>query len=632
MKNSPLHISTGMAEPLGLSFERDRANFALFSAHATAVILGLFWDEKIEEIPLERTGEIWHVAINGIPKGATYAYRCVGPAELLYNPNVWLADPYAKIMKDQIRAYVELPPPFDWQNIGPPQIEKQDLIIYEMHVRGFTKDPSSHVRYPGTYLGFIEKIPYLKELGVNAVELMPIFGFDETHTKNPSSTNYWGYDPLHFFVPNGWYAHEDPIREFKTLVRELHRNGILIFLDVVYNHSGEGKETDYYVHFRGIDNEIYYQLDEHKKYVNYSGCGNTLNVNHPIVQKLILDSLRYWATEMKVDGFRFDLASIFSRDSKGIAQERAPFIEQITQDPILSKTVLIAEPWDAAGLYQVGYFSKYGGWSEWNGPYRDTVRRFIKGTEGQAGPFAASLAGSEPIYSSSFTPLSSINFITAHDGYCLRDLVTYQSKYNWANGEENQDGTNQNDNWNCGHEGLTADPSILNLRERQMRNFLVALFVSQGIPQFVMHDTYGHTSYGNNNPYTQDNRINWFQWDQLEANRPIFQFIASLIAFRKNHSSLRNAHFLTDSDVTWMNSWDASQRTVVLILKNNEPLFIAFNANFKPAQLLLPPGNWSKVIDTKEQWQFHEKGEPLSNQVELAPYSSLIAIRTNLIP
>ncbi len=619
-----LQPTSGAPEPLGLSYQGDRANFALFSSHATQVILGLFWDGKREEIPLNRTGDIWHVAIEKLPSNATYAYRCIGPKELLYNPDKWLSDPYAKIPADFIQTRAALPKQFNWQGIEAPKIPTEDLIIYEMHIRGFTKDPSSGVAKPGTYIGMIEKIPYLKKLGINAVEFLPIFEFDETHLKTNPHVNYWGYNPTHFFAPKKWYADSDPIDEFKTLVRELHRNDILVFLDVVYNHTGEGKEKDYYVNFRGIDNSVYYQVDASGNYRDFTGCGNTLNTNHPVVEKLILDSLRYWVQEMHVDGFRFDLASILTRGPNGKPMAHPPLIEAMSKDPTLSKVHLIAEAWDAAGLYQLGSFPKWGPWSEWNGRYRDIVRRFIKGTDAKSGIFANVLCGSEIIYSSSKTPLSSINFITAHDGFCLRDLVTYQNKRNDDNGEGNRDGCNQNDNWNCGHEGPTDDPHINALRERQMRNFLLALFVSQGIPMMLMGDEYGHTRQGNNNPYVQDNEINWFLWNH--QNSRIVEFVSNLIAFRLKNKQLRHREFLKESEVDWHTNWDPASRLVAYCLKPN--IYIAFNASYQSATITLPPGSWRTVIYTEEDWVFHEEGSVISS-IELCPYSAFLAIKPN---
>ncbi len=657
----------GSPNPLGFSIQGDKSNFAVYSSHASQVFLGLFAPGSIhpdKEIPLNRTGDVWHGALSGIPSGWEYSFRCEGPYDekngLLFNPSEWLADPYSKTLnterkwgdrsggpiKRHARSYIIEKKTFDWQGTRSPQIPYQDLVIYEMHARGFTQHPSSKVSHPGTFLGIIEKIPYFKKLGVNAIELMPIFEFDETNckdvqpdTKEPL-VNYWGYHTLHYFIPMRRYASGEkalsPIEEIQTLVRELHKNGIEIILDVVYNHTGEEDLKEKYYNFRGLDNPVYYQVDENGEYRNFTGCGNTINANHPAVQKLILDSLRYWVEEIKIDGFRFDLASILTRDTNGRPIDNPPLLKAIASDPAFKQVKLIAEPWDAVGLYQVGLFPKFGPWSEWNGKYRDIARRFIKGTNGKAGPFSNALCGSEWIYKSSGTPLSSINFITSHDGFTLRDLVTYQQKNNWANGEMNRDGENQNDNWNCGAEGPSQDPKIEALREQQMRNFLLALFLSQGIPMLLMGDEYGHTRQGNNNPYVQDNELNWFLWDQLAQNKKIFDYVSSLIRFRKEHPVLRQGHFLTDSDLDWhglnpMNpDWSASSRFIAFSYKGKDPIYAAFNASFQTAQIALPQNTkWRHLILTSEDWDRHHMADPLKGplitQLELPPYSALLA-------
>lgn len=616
-----METTPGNTDPLGFSIQNGVANFALYSAHAESVVLTLFTN-PVKEIPLQRTKDIWHIGIVDLPQDIEYAFRCSGPKDHLYNPDAFLIDPYAKIIRSN-RAVAALPPPFDWKGDAPPGIPKEDLIIYEMHARGFTNHPSSGVSKPGTYLGLIEKIPHLKKLGINAVELMPVFGFDQNYMKkvNPKTgqklVNYWGYNPLYFFSPMGWFAAQDPLLEFKTLVRELHKNGIEVLLDVVYNHTGEENDLSHYVHFRGIDNCVYYILSADGQYLNYTGCWNTVNANHPAVSKLIVDSLRYWVEEMHVDGFRFDLASILTRDPKGIPLSHPPLLDLMAKDPVINKVKLIAEAWDAAGLYQLGSFPKWGPWSEWNGRYRDTVRRFLKGDSDQAGDFASVLCGSEMIYASSKTPLSSVNFFAVHDGFSLRDLVTYETKLNIENGENNQDGNNQNDSWNCGIEGETSDPAITSLRERQMRNFFLALFLSQGIPMFHMGDEYGHTRKGNNNPYDQDNEITWFLWDRLDEKK--LSFISALIAFRKAHKELRHTKFLVDAEVNWYTNWDSH-----LVAFQLQDLYIAFNASSEPASVTLPKGNWRTIVDTKEDWQFHSNG-PSINTVELQPYSALLA-------
>ncbi len=655
----------GDSLPLGLSIQGDMANFAVFSSRASSVYLALFFDGNIhpeKEIPMHRTGDIWHVAVRGATSKIEYSFRCEGPHDekrgLLFNNSQFLTDPYAKILHtrkkwqqrtltdDQKppRAILQMPTPFDWEGDLSPKIPYSSLIIYEMHVRGFTQHPNSQASAPGTFLGIIEKIPYLKKLGVNAIELMPIFEWDESYSRhiNPKTgqylPNYWGYDSLHFFAPMARFASgasfEAPLLEFKQMVRELHKNGIEVLLDVVYNHTGEGKEHDYYIHFRGLDNSTYYMIDEQDHYRNFTGCGNTVNCNHPTVKNFILDSLRYWVQEMHVDGFRFDLASILTRDPHGHPTAHAPLLQAIASDPEISKVKLIAEAWDAAGLYQVGSFPQWGPWSEWNGPYRDIVRRFIKGTDGQAGSFAKVLSGSQMLYPS---PQSSINFVTAHDGFSLRDLVSYQQKHNLENGEMNRDGTNQNDNWNCGEEGPTTDLTILRLRERQMRNFLLALFLSQGIPMLLMGDEYGHTRKGNNNPYGQDNELNWFDWEEMKKNQSIVYFVSSLISFRKKQATLSHTRFLTPADVEWHGmtphhpDWSDSSRLVAYTLKGEPSLFIAFNANPHSQSIALPEGKqWHQVVHTALDWDHHHfldpsKGPHLPAAVELLPYSALLA-------
>jgi isoamylase len=638
-----IKILPGRPFPLGFSLEGNKANFVLFSSSAPRIFLVLFNGTEKREIPLKRAGDVWYIGISDLPENTEYAFQVEGPYEKLY-----LADPYTKTPASapnwgeglqSTRSYCKVPPPFDWQGAKAPQIAPQDLIVYEMHTRGFTKHPSSQTAHPGTFLGVIEKIPHLKKLGVNAIELLPIFEFDE-HLED-HRINYWGYNSLCFFAPMRRFAKKDPIYEFKTLVREMHKNGIEVWLDVVYNHTGETKNLKHAVNFRGIDNAVYYMLDSEGHNLDYAGCFNTFNVNHPVVLQFILDSLHYWAVEMKVDGFRFDLASIFNRGvDQGHLIHPSPLIEAITSDPILKNVKLIAEPWDATGLYQVGQFAKATRWSEWNGLYRDFTRRFIKGSDGMTPEFAKVLCGSQFLFESS-SPLSSLNFITAHDGFTLRDLVSYQNKRNFNNGEMNKDGNDHNDNWNCGCEGESHDPSIQLLRERQMRNFFLALFLSQGIPMLKMGDEYGHTSLGNNNPYVQDNEVSWFLWNELEKHELIFDFVSSLIHFRKKHPSLRYPHFLTDKEIEWHGTepfspnWDESSRFIAFTLKGEHPIYVAFNADYLSKKVHLPPNIfWKKVVQTDQFWDQHhlkdpENGEPISS-IELIPYSAFIAKGSSL--
>ncbi len=660
----------GESSPLGLSITATMANFAVFSKNATAVTLGLFspgFKDVQRQFPMHRTGDIWHIRLTDVPEGTQYAYKAAGPfshdTNELFNENIWLADPYAKILdipriwgaKDRAyRTPVLSAPTFDWEAVTSPNIKPENLVIYEMHVRGFTQHPSANVENPGTYLGLIEKIPYLKKLGINAVQLMPVFEFDEIHSRDlqPQTgeplPNYWGYNTLFFFAPMRRFAATNsllaPIHEFKTMVKKLHKEGIEVFLDVVFNHTGEGNERNYYIHFRGLDNRIYYMVDEQGHYRNFTGCGNTVNCNHPDVQTFIVDCLKYWIEEMHIDGFRFDLASIFTRDLNGypLAVSHAPVLEAITNLCKDNNVKLIAEAWDAGGLYQVGLFpNHWKNWSDWNGKYRDSVRRFIKGTPSQVGAFADSLMGSQSIYGESGTPLSSINLITAHDGFCLRDLVTYQMKHNYDNGEMNNDGCNSNDSWNCGAEGPTINPGIATLRERQMRNFLLALFLSQGVPMILMGDEYGHTRKGNNNPFVQDNEINWFLWNILEKNEKIFNFVSSLIAFRTKQNSLKHTHFLSTKDVSWHGinpdhpDWGDESRFLAFTLVGSPPIYAAFNAFSHPIKVTLPPkSKWKQILRTDNDWDAHCLNEPecgtlLTDQVELPAYSSILCFATS---
>lgn len=648
--NSSIQTLPGTPKPLGLSFHEDIANFAVYSSQANNVSLCLFLnhsDEPEQMIPLNASEEhIWHIGIKNLPKSFLYAYQ-VKNTEKTYI----LSDPYAKRLSDDVSwgdfSKKRLPllcsceqiEPFDWQGTSFPNLPSEELIIYEMHIRGFTNHPSSQVKKPGTYLGLIEKIPYLKKLGINAVELMPVFLFDETHTfhfdpatKQPL-VNYWGYSPISFFQPMSRYA-SDPknvLSEFKTMVRELHRAGIEVILDVVYNHTPESE--NYIVSYRGLDRAGYYMLSPEGADQNYSGCGNTFQTNQNPAMNLILDSLRYWRTEMHIDGFRFDLASILTRDSNGCPLENPPLLQKISEDPLLQKVKLIAEPWDAAGLYQLGVFPKWGHWAQWNGLFRDHTRRFLKGTSQHAGAFANALLGSDGSSGSTNTPLININFITAHDGFCLYDLVRYQNKQNETNGEENRDGANANDSWNCGEEGPSKNKEIEGLRERQMRNFFLALFLSQGIPMLLMGDELGHTRKGNNNPFPQDNEINWLNWDLFHDKQSQCDFVSYLIRLRKNHPIFRRTTFLKASEIQWHGlkpnqpNWNDDSRFVALSLHDaKESFYIAFNANHQKAFIELPNNaNWTILIDTNSPWNQVDLQEKISsNSFEMLPYSSLL--------
>lgn len=671
----PFSISRGLPQPYGPLKTEEGFNFAIFSKHATAVSLCLFKPEEAHpfcEIALDpkknRTGDIWHVFVHSLPPSLHYGYRIDGPYDpfkgFYFDNRRIILDPFAKLVTSKhewgsslrrdtshIQKGAVYPfEPFDWGDDAHPNIPWKDLILYEMHVRGFTQDTSSGVNKRGTYLGIIDKIPYLKLLGVNAVELMPIHEFNERDNirKNPKTGEplfqFWGYSTINFFSPMVRFASPEgnPITEFKTLVKALHENGIEVILDVVYNHTAEGNHDGPILSFKGIENPTYYMLGPNGEYYNFSGCGNTLNCNNPIVRHFIMESLRYWVSEMHVDGFRFDLASILVRSHDGIPLERPPLIEAITMDPLLANTKLIAEAWDAAGLYQVGSFPGMGVWSEWNGKYRDCVRRFIKGTNGEIGNFATRISGSEDLYGRGKSPINSVNFITAHDGFTLADLVSYNSKHNEDNGEDNRDGTDANDSWNCGVEGETEDQNILTLRQRQMRNYHLALMISQGIPMLLMGDEYGHTKFGNNNSWAIDSRINWFLWDELKKKQDFFRFYTKVIEFRKSHSILSRSRFLRDKDVIWHGKqpnqadWSAESRFLGLTLPdptNHYELYIAFNAFSNDVTLTLPEKPvhypWKRIIDTskKAPEDFLEEDRAVvlqSQNYTLPAYSALV--------
>jgi isoamylase len=639
MKKTLFETSRGFPAPFGTSSHPKGVNFALFSKQAKGVSLCIFdpeIKEPIQEILLNpeenRTGDIWHLFVYNAPKHYHYGYRIDGPYDpskgSLFDNRHIVHDPYCRQIASRTqwgargeqdvdsRGVIDPLKPFHWGNDKHPSIPHNDLVIYEMHVRGFTQDTSSGATHPGTFLGIIEKIPHLKELGINAIELLPIFEFNELAStfEHPitreSLCNYWGYSTVNFFSLMNRYGSkfETVIEEFKTMVKELHAHGIEVILDVVYNHTAEGNQDGPTYSFKGIANPVYYILGPHGEYYNFTGCGNTFNCNHSIVRQFILDSLRYWVKEMHVDGFRFDLASIMTRGTDGAPLDAPPLIEQITNDPLLAHTKMIAEPWDAGGLYHVGSFPGGDRWIEWNGSYRDSVRRFIKGSSGEAGTFAGRLSGSEDLYGPDKCPLNSVNFVTCHDGFTLHDLVSYNGKHNKANGENNRDGTDNNESWNCGFEGETDDREILSVRRRQMRNFHLALMLSQGIPMLHMGDEYGHSKRGNNNTWGHDSPLNWFQWDILAKEENFFRFNKMCIAFRKQHPALTRAHFLHKGDVVWhgvepnLPDWGAESKLVAFTLPDpfeGYQLYICFNANQTEMSIRLPKGTtWYRRVDT----------------------------------
>jgi len=565
-----LQYRIGRVFPFGATLTDGGVNFSIFSKEATACTLLLYhhgMPEPFLEIPFPekfRVGDVYTMMIFGLDiETVEYGYRFDGPYDpargLWFDPKKVLLDPYAKSVSGR-SIWGREPNPddpfqhrgqiiredYDWEGDKPLELPQKDLIIYEMHVRSFTAHPSSEARYRGTFAGIIEKIPYLKELGINCVELMPIFEFDEFENSRTVDGkrlyNYWGYSTVDFFAPKAGYARSAPYGmeadELKNMIRTLHENGIEVILDVVFNHTAEGNENGPYISYRGIDNRTYYLLTPEGYYYNFSGCGNTLNCNNAVVRNVILDCLRYWVSTYHVDGFRFDLASILSRDESGAPMSDAPLLESLAHDPVLGRTKLIAEAWDAGGLYQVGGFSEYSRWSEWNGKYRDCVRRFLKGGAECAPELYRRIAGSEDLYHKR-TPEASINFITCHDGFTLHDLVSYNEKHNEANGEENRDGANDNASWNCGAEGETGDLKILALRQRQMMNAVSLLLLSRGVPMLLSGDEFANTQYGNNNAYCQDNEISYLDWRRLKKYKKLFEFTKNMIALRKAHPVLR---------------------------------------------------------------------------------------------
>jgi glycogen operon protein len=548
---------------MGATLTREGINFSLFARNARAVNLVLFArgdDEPALELPLDprrhKTGDVWHALIEDLSTTVEYGYRVDGGPVLI--------DPWARSIArqgpwgtpgDTFRCAI-VSDGFDWHYDQPLNIPLADTIIYELHVRGFTAHSSSGVARPGTYAGLTEKIPYLKSLGVTAVELLPVHEFDEC--ERDGRINLWGYQPLAFFAPNSAYAspsrHGNPVREFQSMVKSFHDAGIEVILDVVFNHTGEGGAGSPARCFRGIDERVYYMCDGHTgSYRDYTGCGNTLNCNHPVVRDMIRNCLRYWVIEMHVDGFRFDLAAVLGRGQDGQVLSNPPLLESLAHDAILSHTKLIAEAWDAAGLYQVGSFPASSRWAEWNGKFRDDIRRFVRGDDGMVSALASRLCGSPDLYQASERePYHSINFVTCHDGFTLADLVSYERKHNEANGENNADGSDENFSANYGFEGPTADPDIQRLRARQMKNFIALLLMSHGVPMLLAGDEFGHTQRGNNNTYCQDNEVGWVDWTLERSDQELLEFVRALIRFRQEHTILRRQSFDgEDIEIRW---------------------------------------------------------------------------------
>lgn len=656
-----LKTDHGKSHPVGATVLADGVNFSLFSKYATAIELLLF-DDTNSPVPsrtilltpqTNRTFFYWHIFVHGIGVGQVYAYRVYGPDNPAqghrFDPDKVVLDPYAKAIVGAeiydrqaasekgdnchraLRGLVVDPDRYDWEDDAPLRTPYSASFIYEMHVGGFTRNPNSGVSEEkrGTFAGLIEKIPYLTNLGITAVELLPIHYFDPAAAM-PGLTNYWGYSTIGFFAPHAGYSSDrsplGPLNEFRDLVKALHKAGIEVILDVVFNHTAEGDEIGPTLSLKGIDNRTYYILDAVDKslYSNYTGCGNTLKGSHPIVGKMILDCLRYWVSEMHVDGFRFDLAAVLSRnvDGEPILQKGYNMIWAIESDPVLAGTKLIAEAWDAAGLYSVGQFVEFADWfSEWNGPFRDDVRAFVRGDTGIVSKLAARILGSPDIYHRPDNDVNrSINFVTCHDGFTLNDLVSYDEKHNEANGEENRDGCNDNFSWNCGVEGETNNEAIKTLRLQQIKNLLTILFISQGTPMLLMGDEVRRTQKGNNNAYCQDNQLSWFDWSAVEQEFDLWCFVRRLIDFNKKLALFRQEKLLEvtytslEPHLSWHGvqlskpDWSEDSHSLAFSLRHpkaNEYLHIMLNAYWESLNFQLPPlgqgEKWHRVIDTAGQ-------------------------------
>jgi isoamylase len=643
-------VTSGRSSPLGAAVTHGGVNFSLFSRSATRVELLLFEREDDAKpsrvVALDpvanRTYHYWHVFVPGVRPGQIYGYRVSGPADpargLRFDAEKVLLDPYGREVvvpsgftreaasrggdnaATAMKSVVVDPASYDWEGDAPLHLPSSRTIIYEMHVRGFTRHPSSGVgeQTRGTYAGLVEKIPYLQALGVTAVELLPVFQFD-VQACPPGLVNYWGYQPVSFFAPHRAFSSRQhplgPVDEFRDMVKALHRAGIEVILDVVFNHTAEGGQDGPTLGFRGIDNPTYYILEQ-GGYADYSGCGNTLNANHPVVRRMIVDSLRHWVTEMHVDGFRFDLASVLSRDPAGHVLPNPPVLWDIETDPALAGTKLIAEAWDAAGLYQVGSFVG-DAWKEWNGRFRDDARDFFRGARGSAGRFADRLVGSPELYAHKGREVEqSVNFVTCHDGFTLNDLVSYDRKHNEENGENNRDGADDNRSWNCGVEGPSDDPAVEALRNRQVKNYLTVTLLSLGVPMILMGDEVRRTQGGNNNAYCHDDESVWFDWSLVQRHADVHRFLTLLAARRLlrdvEHEQRRVSlsRLIEDANKAWHGirlgqpDWGEGSHTIALTaeLKREKLLMhLVLNAYWEPLDFELPAAGaspWRRWIDT----------------------------------
>ena len=681
-------VLAGLPYPLGATVDKNGVNFALFSKHATKVELCLFDHEgnNEERIVLPNyTDEVFHGYIEGIRWGQRYAYRVYGPYEpekgLRFNPNKLVLDPYCKKITAPVEAhnaqlgYIPNNPKadlsfscedsayvmprcivvdehyFDWQGVEKPKIPWSEEIIYETHVKGFTaRDPEVDAALRGTMEGLSTKkvIQYLKSLGITALELLPIASFrTDGLLRQKGLTNYWGYDPILFMSPHTPYLATGGTSEIKKTVRTLHEAGIEVILDVVFNHTAEGNEDGPFFSFKGLDNNIYYMLTPEGYYYNFSGCGNTLNCNHPIVQQLILDCLRYWVTNYHIDGFRFDLATILGRNEDGSPMDKPPLLQNVAFDPLLGRTKLIAEAWDAGGLYQVGNFPSWTRWSEWNGRFRDDMRAFLKGDNGKAGAAVQRMMGSRDIYEPEKRGYhASVNFLTCHDGFTLHDLYTYNEKHNEDNNWNNTDGANDNLSWNCGFEGETTDPEIKALRARMVKNAFVVLLTSRGTPMFFMGDEFGNSQSGNNNAYCQDNYLAWLRWRDLRTNRALHDFVKYMIHFRNKHRVLRSPsegcslgfpELSAHGVEPWKPDYSDSSHYVGVMFagrkkngKGDDVVYVAVNTYWEELSFGLPeiPHNsqleWFCAVDTfREESVIKGKGA-VRGRVKIAPRSVMV--------
>ncbi len=672
MKTEPGHPL-----PLGAYLTGRGIQFSIFSRHAEGMTLLLF-DGPEDTLPSEtlaldpgqnRSGDVWHIHVHGLKTGQLYLYQAEGPFEPekghRFSPGSYLLDPYAKALthnrpwkewkQELMPKCVVVNDFFDWQGDKPLNYPLQDCIIYETHLAGLSRHPSANSSDPGTFRAVIDRIPYFKELGITSLEFLPIQEFNpfELIQRSPESgellTNYWGYSTVSFFAPAAFYSSSgfrgEQVTEFKEMVRELHKAGIEVILDIVFNHTAEGNEQGPTFSFRGLDNSIYYILDESRKYyMNYTGCGNTMNCNHPILRSFIIDCIRYWVIDMHVDGFRFDLGSILGRDGTGKLLKNPPVIERLAEDPVIRNTKLIAEAWDAAGTYQVGSFPG-GRWAEWNDRYRDELRRFWGGETGLISALAMRFSGSADLYmSNGRKPFHSINYITSHDGFTLNDLLSYERKHNEANGEDNRDGHNTSYSRNYGTEGPSDKPAVERLRSRMVKNHLATLLLSSGTPMLLGGDEFRRTQKGNNNAYCQDNEISWIDWSLAGRHADVLRFCRELILFRRRHPAFRRPDFFSGRDlslnglpdITWYDEncrpidWNGKTSRLTILIdgskaeimaeRDDNDFVLMFNAADTDKIFTLPPAaqgkKWRRKVDTAAEPDILEMGhsEVLDNQ------------------